>query len=209
MASQCGPDSTKFFQWHSSVGLFQLSFSCGVQLYPASIRWVPQWYPSVHWVNQWHSSVHLTGQCTLAQGKGVYPPTNNNIISDAWLCMFQITRVFGIKLFRNQYFAAANSYYPRSSVAVGNYLVSLIEESFLTNSNHHYRPFTSHHLTSCRWQWLYILIQNDAMVWVYFLRYWPFVRGINRSPVDSLNKEIVMQNLEVFLDADLNKLFNE
>ena len=25
----------------------------------------------------------------------------------------------------------------------------------------------------------------------------------------SVNKEIVMQNLEVFLDADLNKLFNE
>ena len=49
-------DSTKFLQWHSSVGLFQLSFSSGVPVYPASIRWVAQWYPSVHWVNQWHSS---------------------------------------------------------------------------------------------------------------------------------------------------------
>ena len=56
MASQCGVDSTKFLQWHSSVGLFQLSFSSGVQVYPASIRWVAQRYPSVHWVNQWHSS---------------------------------------------------------------------------------------------------------------------------------------------------------
>ena len=37
-------------------GLFQLSFSSGVPVYPASIRWVTQWYPSVHWVNQWHSS---------------------------------------------------------------------------------------------------------------------------------------------------------
>ena len=37
-------------------GLFQLSFSSGVAVYPASIRWVAQWYPSVHWVNQWHSS---------------------------------------------------------------------------------------------------------------------------------------------------------
>ena len=36
-------------------GLFQLSFSSGVPVYPASIRWVAQWYPSVHWVNQWHS----------------------------------------------------------------------------------------------------------------------------------------------------------
>ena len=39
-------------------------------MYPTSIRWVDQWYPSVHWVNQWHSSVHWTSQCTLAQGKG-------------------------------------------------------------------------------------------------------------------------------------------
>ena len=29
VASQCGVDSTKFLQWHSSVGLFQLSFSSG------------------------------------------------------------------------------------------------------------------------------------------------------------------------------------
>ena len=36
--------------------LFQLSFSNGVPVYLASIRWVAQWYPSVHWVNQWHSS---------------------------------------------------------------------------------------------------------------------------------------------------------
>ena len=56
MTSQCGADSTKFLQWHSSVGLFQLSFSSGVPVYPASIRWVAQWYPSVHWVNQWYSS---------------------------------------------------------------------------------------------------------------------------------------------------------
>ena len=71
VASQCGADSTKFLQWHSSVGLFQLSFSRGVPVYPAIIRWVAQWYPSVHWVNQWHSSVHWTSQCTLAQGRGL------------------------------------------------------------------------------------------------------------------------------------------
>ena len=56
VASQCGADSTKFLQWHSSVGLFQISFSNGVPVYPAGIHWVAQWYPSVHWVNQWHSS---------------------------------------------------------------------------------------------------------------------------------------------------------
>ena len=56
VASQCGAFSTKFLQWHSSVGLFQLSFSSSVPVYPASFRWVAQWYTSVHWVNQWHSS---------------------------------------------------------------------------------------------------------------------------------------------------------
>ena len=52
----CGAVLTKFLQWHSRVGLFQLSFSSGIPMYHASIRWVAQWHPSVHWVNQWHSS---------------------------------------------------------------------------------------------------------------------------------------------------------
>ena len=56
VASQCDAVLTKFLQWHSIVGQFQLSFSSGVPVYPASIRWVAQWYPSVHWVNHWHSS---------------------------------------------------------------------------------------------------------------------------------------------------------
>ena len=57
------------FQWCSSVGCKSKSISSGIPVwgsfnyfssattvYPASIRWVAQWYPSVHWVNQWHSS---------------------------------------------------------------------------------------------------------------------------------------------------------
>ena len=56
VASQCGAVLTKFLHWHFSVGLFQLSFSSGVPVYPASNGCVAQWYPSVHWVNQWHSS---------------------------------------------------------------------------------------------------------------------------------------------------------
>ena len=56
VAFHYGAVSAKFLQWHSSVVLSQLSFSNGVPVYPASIRWVAQRYPSVHWVNQWHSS---------------------------------------------------------------------------------------------------------------------------------------------------------
>ena len=48
MASQCGADSTKFLQWHSSVGLFQLNFlvnqwhSSGIPVYTgaASVHWL-------------------------------------------------------------------------------------------------------------------------------------------------------------------------
>ena len=32
------------------------------------------------------------------------------------------------------------------------------------------------------------LTQDDVIKWKYFPRYWPFVRGINRSPVNSLHK---------------------
>ena len=53
---QCRLQKLEIPQWHSSVGLFQLSFSSCVPVYPASIRCVAQLYPSVHWVNQWHSS---------------------------------------------------------------------------------------------------------------------------------------------------------
>ena len=57
-------------QRHSSVGQLQLSLSSGLPVYPASIRWVAQRFPSVHWFNQWHSSLHWASQCALAQGKG-------------------------------------------------------------------------------------------------------------------------------------------
>ena len=33
-----------------------------------------------------------------------------------------------------------------------------------------------------------IFIQNDNIKWKYFPRYWPFVRGIHRSPVNSPHK---------------------
>ena len=77
---QCRLQKFEFLQWHSTVGLFQLSFSSGVPVYPASIRWVAQLYPNVHWVNQvafqWHSSVHWT-----SQGKGTHSSMRYNVKS--------------------------------------------------------------------------------------------------------------------------------
>ena len=39
--------------------------------------------------------------------------------------------------------------------------------------------------------WCYKIItctHDDVIIWKYFTRYWPFVRGIHRSPVDSPHK---------------------
>ena len=62
VASQCGADSTKFLQWHSSVGLFHLSFSSGVPVYTGSTSGIPVYTgpASVHWLRvreQSHLSV--------------------------------------------------------------------------------------------------------------------------------------------------------
>ena len=91
MASQCGAYSTKFLQWHPSVGQIQLSFSSGIPVWAVSTKFF-QWCSSVPCqyslggpvvsqctlgqpvAFQWHSSVHWTSPCTLAQGKGIGTP---------------------------------------------------------------------------------------------------------------------------------------
>ena len=45
--------------------------------------------------------------------------------------------------------------------------------------------------------------------WIGFPRYWPFVSGIHRSPVDSTHKGPVMQSDDVLFDASINKLFDK
>ena len=46
---------------------------------------------------------------------------------------------------------------------------------------------------------------DDVIKWKHFPRYWPFVRGIHRSPVDSHHKRPVTQSFDVFFDLRLNK----
>ena len=36
--------------------------------------------------------------------------------------------------------------------------------------------------------WTHILVHDDVIKWKHFPRYWPFVRGIHRSPVNSPHK---------------------
>ena len=46
---------------------------------------------------------------------------------------------------------------------------------------------------------------DDVIKWKHFPRYWPFVRGIHRSPVNSPHKWSVTQSFDVFFDLRLNK----
>ena len=40
----------------------------------------------------------------------------------------------------------------------------------------------------CLFVWGYFLSHDDVIKWKHFLRYWPFVRGIHHSPVNSHHK---------------------
>ena len=51
--------------------------------------------------------------------------------------------------------------------------------------------------------------QLRIITWKSFPYYWPFVRGIHRSPVDSPHKEQVVQSFDVSFDVSQNKLLNK
>ena len=46
---------------------------------------------------------------------------------------------------------------------------------------------------------------DDVMKWKHFPRYWPFVRGIHRTPVNSPQKRPVTWSFDVFFDLRPNK----
>ena len=50
-----------------------------------------------------------------------------------------------------------------------------------------------------------LITHDDVMKWKHFARYWPFVRGIHRSPVKSPHKcELMTRDFDVFFDLRLN-----
>ena len=50
-----------------------------------------------------------------------------------------------------------------------------------------------------------VMIHDDVIKWKHFPRYWPFVRGIHRSPGNSHHKGPVTRSFDVFFDLRLNK----
>ena len=52
-------------------------------------------------------------------------------------------------------------------------------------------------------------LHDDVIKWKHFSRYWPFVRGIHRSPVNSPHKWPVTRGFDVFFDLRLNKRFSK
>ena len=51
-----------------------------------------------------------------------------------------------------------------------------------------YGMYTSSELSSSDIKWTAWFVHDDVIKWKYFPRYWPFVRGIHRSPVKSPHK---------------------
>ena len=49
------------------------------------------------------------------------------------------------------------------------------------------------------------LDHDDVIKWKQFPRYWPFVRGIHRAPVNSPPQRPVTRGFDVFFDLHLNK----
>ena len=52
---------------------------------------------------------------------------------------------------------------------------------------------------------LYFIHHDDVIKWTHFPRYWPFMRGIHRSPVNSPQKGKWRGALMFFFDLRLNK----
>ena len=50
-----------------------------------------------------------------------------------------------------------------------------------------------------------VVKHDDVIKWKHFPRRWPFVRGIQRSPVNSPHKEPVARIFDTFFDLRLNK----
>ena len=49
----------------------------------------------------------------------------------------------------------------------------------------------------------YYLAHDDVIKWEHFQRYWPFVRGIHRSPVNS--QRPVTRSFDIYIDLRLNE----
>ena len=78
------------------------------------------------------------------------------------------------------------SYNPSISAIVIPLLSQVICDLYCSRNP---RPQTIHHklcrFSVCAWVWL---LHDNIIKWKHFSRYWSFVRGIHRSPVDSPHK---------------------
>ena len=72
------------------------------------------------------------------------------------------------------------------------------------------RPASAHNTAQPAWTLREILcVHDDVIKRKHFLRYWPFVRGIHRSPVNSPHKGQVTRSFYFFFDLRLNKRLNK
>ena len=89
-----------------------------------------------------------------------------------------------------------------SCVSINTHLKSLnisVEQSFSLTVRWHYMMSSAPHYC--------LFVHDDVIIWKHFPLYWPFVRGIHRSPVNSSHKGQWRGALsfDVFFDLGLNE----
>ena len=69
----------------------------------------------------------------------------------------------------------------------------------------HFCPFVRRESICHRCHWWVSLTHDDVIKWKHLPRYWPFVRGIHRSPVNSPQRPVT-RSFDVFSDLRLNDI---
>ena len=82
-----------------------------------------------------------------------------------------------------------------------------IDSRFSKSPCHTYMSFKYSYVTNIRSaSWC---CDDDVIKWKHFPRYWPFVRGIDRSPVGSPHKRPVARSFDVIYDLHLKKRLSD
>ena len=84
--------------------------------------------------------------------------------------------------------------------SAGNILVMTMIDETLTIGESALLSYDLRKTANCNWK----ANHDDVIKWKHFPRYWPFVRGIHRSPVNSLRKGMWRRDLVFSLICALN-----
>ena len=133
--------------------------------------------------------VYLEIQCTTFK-------MEKSFIAHPWIQR----SVVGLEEYSAHDWRAATSSTARSSylARVGPVVMTMVDET-LTIGESALLSYDLRKTANCNWK----ANHDDVIKWKHFPRYWPFVRGIHRSPVNSLRKGMWRRDLVFSLIFDL------